>query len=40
MKRQMILAVLVTLCLSFPVFAGDPVTKDIQGALETFTEGC
>jgi hypothetical protein len=41
MKRQMILAVLTTLCLSFPVFAaGDPVTKDMQGALDTFTEGC
>lgn len=40
MKRQIVLTVLATLCISFPALAADPLTKGVQGALDTFTEGC
>jgi hypothetical protein len=40
MKRQMVLIALTTLCISFPALATDPLTKGVQDALDTFTEGC
>ena len=41
MKKTIFLAVLTLMMLVAPAFAaGDPVTKDMQAALDTFTEGC
>lgn len=41
MNRRTILAVLLVLALACPAFAaGDPLTKGVQGALDTFSEGC
>lgn len=40
MKKQIVLVVLATLCLSFPALAADPLAKGVQGALDTFAEGC
>jgi len=41
MKKQLILAVLLVLSLALPAFAAeDPLTKGVQGALDTFTQGC
>jgi hypothetical protein len=41
MKKTIFLAVLTLVVLVAPAFAaGDPVTKDMQTALDTFTEGC
>lgn len=41
MKKQMILVVLGGLFLVSPAFSAEnPLEKGVQGALETFTEGC
>ncbi|NJC88864.1 MAG: hypothetical protein FIB02_10130 [Desulfuromonas sp.] len=40
MKKRMVLAVLLVLTLALPVFAADPLTQGVQGALDTFSEGC
>jgi len=41
MKKPLIVAVHLFLCLALPAFAAeDPLTKGVQGALDTFTEGC
>ncbi|MEJ2476157.1 MAG: cysteine rich repeat-containing protein [Desulfobacterales bacterium] len=41
MKKMAILATLLMMILNGSAFAsGDPVKKDVQGALDTFTEGC
>ena len=41
MKKPLILAVLLVLSLAFSAFAAtDPLTKGLQGALDTFTQGC
>lgn len=41
MKKTILLAVLTLMILVAPAFAaGDPVTKDMQAGLDTFTEGC
>lgn len=41
MKKQLMLAVLLVLSLVLPAFAAeDPLTKGVQGAIDTFSEGC
>jgi hypothetical protein len=41
MKKKMILAVLLFLSMGLPAFAAeDPLQKGLQGALDTFSEGC
>ena len=41
MKRKMFPVVLVVLSLALPVWAGSgPVAEELQGALDTFSEGC
>ncbi len=41
MKKKMMLVVLAALSLALPAWAAnDPVTEKMQGALDTFTEGC
>jgi len=41
MKKRMFLAVLAALSLALPAYAAsDPVSEKVQGALDTFTEGC
>lgn len=41
MKRFLVLAVLLVLSLALPGFAAeDPLTKGVQGALDTFSKGC
>jgi hypothetical protein len=41
MKKQLVLAVLLVLTLALPAFAAeDPLVKGVQGALDTFTQGC
>ncbi len=41
MKQSMILAVFLGLSLAIPGFAAeDPITKGLQGALDTFATGC
>jgi hypothetical protein len=41
MKKSMFLAVLLVLSLALPVVAAeDPLLKGVQGALDTFSEGC
>lgn len=36
----MILILLAVLCLSFPAVAAEPIVKEVEGALDTFTQGC
>jgi hypothetical protein len=40
MKKQMVLAALMVAALSSPALAGDPLLKGVQGALDTFSQGC
>jgi len=40
MKKPLLLVVLLLLFLALPAFAADPLTKGVQGALDTFSEGC
>lgn len=41
MKRMMFLVILAALSLALPAYAAnDPVTEKMQGALDTFSEGC
>lgn len=41
MKKPLFLAMLLTFSLAGPALAAeDPLTKGLQGALDTFTEGC
>jgi hypothetical protein len=41
MKKQLVFAVLLLLTLALPAFAAeDPLTKGVQGALDTFSAGC
>jgi hypothetical protein len=41
MKKRLAMAVMLFFGLSLSAFAaGDPVSKGVQGALDTFTEGC
>ena len=41
MKKPLVLAVLLVLSLALPGFAAeDPLVKGVQGALDTFSEGC
>ena len=41
MKKPLVLAVLLVLSLALPGFAAeDPLKKGVQGALDTFSEGC
>jgi len=41
MRKTLTLAILLVLSLALPGFAAeDPLTKGVQGALDTFTKGC
>jgi hypothetical protein len=41
MRKHLVLAVLLALPLTTPTFAAeDPLLKGVQGALDTFTQGC
>lgn len=41
MRKHLVLAVLLALPLATPTFAAeDPLLKGVQGALDTFTQGC
>jgi len=41
MKRRLLPAALLVLTLALPAFAAEnPLTKGVQGALDTFTQGC
>lgn len=40
MKKALSLTFLLVLTLTLPVLAADPLTKGVQGALDTFTQGC
>jgi hypothetical protein len=41
MKKPLFLIVLLVLSLALPAFAAeDPLKKGVQGALDTFTQGC
>jgi len=40
MKKPLLLVVLLLLFLALPAFAADPLTKGVQGALDTFSAGC
>lgn len=41
MKKVMLFTSLLFMVLASPAFAaGDPVQKELQGALDTFTTGC
>jgi len=41
MKKRILLASLLSICLSLPAFAGqDPAAQGVQDALNTFEEGC
>jgi len=40
MKKVTIATVLLVLTLVLPAIAADPLTQGVQGALDTFTQGC
>lgn len=41
MKNRMLIVLLLSLAMTFPAYAAKtPVQQDLQGALDTFTEGC
>lgn len=41
MNKQLVLALVLALALVVPAFAAeDPLTKGVQGALDTFSQGC
>lgn len=40
MKKQMILALLAVLSLALPAWSAEPVTKELQAAIDTFSQGC